>query len=364
MVVFAGIQFDVSLWGLALGFFIGSILLADLLIVTIDKLVRPLLAKTKTQLDDFLFENLRGPLKFFFSIGGAYLGLDLVMPSVTFAGRNLQGLFFLALILAVGHATARVLNALMQWYAVEIGVMEKSRVGDVFPLVRRIATAAVYFATLVILLSELGVEIGPLIAGLGVAGLAVALALQDSMKNFFAGLYLIADKPIRTGDLIALDSDASSIKGVVEEIGWRATRIRAAANALHIVPNEKLASGVIVNYSKGKDTRSVAITVGVDYSQDMDQALEVLKAAAIRVAKASKFADDSVKPEVRLNDFGDSQVDLYVSLRVKNYADRFSLASDLRKEILRTFRKEKISIPFPVRTLHWEANAAKKVVKR
>ena len=357
MVLIAGVDINVAQWALALGFFIGSILLAQIIVVFIDRLVRPLFESTKTKLDDFLFENLRGPLKLFFSIGGAYLGLQIVAPGITVFGRNLDGLLYLALIIAVGHALARAINAILQWYLLEVGG-EKSRASDVFPVVRKLVMSAVYFIALAVLLSEMGVEVGPLIAGLGVAGLAVALALHDSLKNFFAGLYLLSDKPIRRGDIIALDNDKSEVKGTVEEIGWRATRIKGTANAVHIIPNERLAASVIVNYSKGRETRTVMVKVGVEYGQDMDAALDALKQAADETLQKTPAADSSVKPEVRINEFMDSAVELAALVRVKDYAERMAVASVLRQNILRIFRERKINIPYPIRTLQWPETPA------
>ncbi|MBI5225973.1 mechanosensitive ion channel family protein [Candidatus Micrarchaeota archaeon] len=353
MVLIAGMDIDLAQWALATGFFIGSIILAEIVVAFIDKAVRPLFEKTKTKLDDFLFEALRGPLKLFFAITGAYFGLKTVSPQFNLYGHSLDGLLFLSLILAVGHALARTVDALMKWYLLEVGAQDKNRVGDVFPIMRKLAKAAVYFSAFVIFLSQLGVEIGPLLAGLGVAGLAVALALQDSLKNFFAGLYLLADKPIRVGDIIALDSDKSEVKGTVEEIGWRATRIKGVANAIHIIPNEKLAASVIVNYSKGRDTRTVMVKVGIEYGENVEKALAALKAAAQDAIKQSPAADSSVEPEIRINEFLDSAVELAALVRVKDYGERFTVASVLRHNILRIFRKEKINIPFPIRTLEF-----------
>ncbi len=363
MVVIAGVEISVAQWALALGFFIGSIVLAQIIVVSIDKLIRPLLAKTKTQLDDFLFDNLRGPLKLFFSIGGAYLGLQVVMPGITVFDRNLDGLLYLALIIAVGHTLARTINALLQWYLLEVGG-DKSRAGDVFPVVRKLVMSAVYFIALAVLLSEMGVEVGPLIAGLGVAGLAVALALQDSLKNFFAGLYLLSDKPIRRGDIIALDNDKSEVKGTVEEIGWRATRIKGAANAVHIIPNEKLAASVIVNYSKGRETRTVMVKVGIEYGADVDKALAALTKAAEKTIKEAPAADSDVKAEIRVNEFLDSSVELAALVRVKDYGERFAVASSLRRNILKFFREERINIPYPIRTLQWPKNESTPVDAR
>lgn len=339
-------------WVAALGIFIGSIVLAEGVIVTVDKLIRPLLSKTKTVLDDYLFENLRGPLKLLFSVFGAYYGIKLLSNDFQVWGYSLDALLGFVLIVSVGHAVARALSAILKWYVHEIGIQQKSRVGDVFPILSKILKAAVYFGTLIVLLSELGVEIGPLIAGLGVAGLAVALALQDSLKNFFAGVYLLADKPIRQGDIIALDSDKSEIKGTVEEIGWRATRIRGVANAIHIIPNEKLAQSVIVNYSKGRDTRTLMVKVGVQYAEDAQKALDALKKAADEAIASSPAADQSVPAEVRINEFLDSSVELAAMVRVKDYGERFKVATELRKNILRMFKKQGIEIPFPIRTLH------------
>ncbi|MDP2718058.1 MAG: mechanosensitive ion channel family protein [Candidatus Micrarchaeota archaeon] len=359
MAVFMGIEFNWQEWALALGIFFGSILLAHLVIVAIDKLIRPLVAMTKTKLDDFLFENLRGPLKLLFAVFGAYYGLQLVQPGLNVAGYNLDGLLFFALIIAVGHGVARTVSAVLKWYVTEIDSGQKSRLGDIFPILSKIAQGTVYFAILVILLSEWGLEIGPLIAGLGVAGLAVALALQDSLKNFFAGIYILADKPIRKGSFVAVDSDSSGIRGWVEEIGWRSTRLRTRKGHTYILPNERLASSVMINYDKYKGPKRAEAVVGAEYGAEPEKVMAALLEACNVATKALEVADKEARPIVRQERYADSSIEYRAIIHVKSVLDEPDARSELNKQIHHAFRKNGLTIPFPIRTLYMHEKRGK-----
>lgn len=344
--------FIVPDWAAAIGFFVGAILLADVIIVFVDRLVRPLLSKTKTVLDDYLFDNLRGPFKLVFAIFGAYYGLQLASPNVEWFGYKLDALMGFALIIAAGHAAARALSAVLKWYVHEIGIQERSRVGDVFPILSNILKIAVYLGTFIILLSEWGVEIGPLIAGLGVAGIAVALALQDTLKNFFAGLYILADKPVRRGDFVAVDTDMTDNKGWIEEIGWRTTKLRTRDGYLYLIPNDKLASSVVINYNKSRSTKRVRATVGAEYSAEPKYVMDTLEKACKEVIKRLEYADKDEKPVIRLTGYKDSAIEYTASIYVKEYENQFEALSELNQEIHRQFKNAGLTIPFPIRTLY------------
>jgi small-conductance mechanosensitive channel len=360
MTSFMGFEFNVQEWALAAGIFIGSILLADVIIVAIDRIVRPLVAQTKTKLDDFLFDNLRGPLKLFFAVFGAYFGLQLVAPALSIGGQGLERLLYFALLLSVGHAIARTVSAVLKWYVTEIDYGQKSRLGDVFPILSKLAKAAVYFTILVILLSELGIEIGPLIAGLGVAGLAVALALQDSLKNFFAGIYILADKPVRKGDFIAVDSETSGIRGWIEEIGWRSTRMRTRSGYTYVLPNERLASSVMINYDKHKGPKRVEALVGAEYGADPEKVFAALKQACQEATTALDSAEKDVAPIVRQERYADSSIEFRAIIHVKSYLDVADALSELNKQIHRSFKKNGLNIPFPIRTLYMHGQTQRK----
>src|SRR5437764_1007357 len=131
-----------------------------------------------------------------------------------------------------------------------------------------------------VLLSSLGIAITPILTALGVGGLAVALALQDTLSNLFAGLHLLADKPIRVGDYVRLS--AESVEGHVVDVGWRSTRIRMLQNNIVVVPNKRVAESIITNYDLGETRMAVLIRVRVDYDADAELVERVLVDEATR----------------------------------------------------------------------------------
>ncbi len=347
---------DLPLVFYLLAVFVLSIISACVFLLLFNKLVMPLISRTETKLDDLLFEHLQRPLTVFFIVVGMYLGIKAADPFFSALGRPLDDLFVFALIAASSFALTRASDAVMRWYSTEL--KPDSRLGkklsagkDIFPMARKLVKLAIYVAAGIIILDRLGVEIAPLIAGLGIAGLAVALALQDTLKQFFAGIYLLADKPIKSGDLVSLDDEKSTMRGEVREIGWRMTRIRHYNGYDFLVPNDKVAQSVIINYSRGIPQKSVVVNVSVAYDSDIDKVVNVLKKACSAVVGRRPELDRAFEPIIRASGFQDSGVEMLVILKAKNFNDQFDASSDLRREILSQFRKNKIEIPFPVREI-------------
>jgi small-conductance mechanosensitive channel len=202
----------------------------------------------------------------------------------------------------------------------------------------------------VIILENLGIHLTAVWTTLGVGSVAVALALQETLSNFFAGLYIMADRPIRTGDYVKLDSGQ---EGFVVRVGWRSTSIRMLSNNLVIVPNSTLAKAVITNYSMPEDRMSYVLQVGVAYGTDpgrVEKAL--LDAAREAIAEGVEGLLAFPEPFVRfIPGFGDSSLDFSLIVQVGKFTDQYLVQSELRKRIVKGFEREGIEIPFPVRTL-------------
>jgi small-conductance mechanosensitive channel len=200
-----------------------------------------------------------------------------------------------------------------------------------------------------ILLGHLGISITPILTALGVGGLAVALALQDTLSNLFAGVHLLADKPIRVGDFVRLES---GIEGFVEDIGWRSTRIRMLPNNMAIVPNAKIAQAAITNYSLPETRMSVLLPVSVSYAADPDHVERVLLEEATRATAEVPGLLAAPAPFVRfIPGFGESALQFTVVCAVATFVDQYLAQHELRKRIIRRFRAEAIEIPFPTRTV-------------
>ncbi len=201
----------------------------------------------------------------------------------------------------------------------------------------------------VFVLAALGISITPVITALGVGGLAVALALQDTLGNLFAGLQIVASKQIRPGDYLLLDTTQ---EGTVVDVAWRTTTLRTQSDNLVIVPNGKLAQAIVTNYRLPAEPLSVFIEFGVSYGSDLDrvEAIAADVAAEVMAEMQPELTDRA--PVVRFKSFGDSQILGLVVLRVPEYVDQYPLRSAFIKRLHARFATESIHFPFPTRTVH------------
>lgn len=203
---------------------------------------------------------------------------------------------------------------------------------------------------LIIILDNLGVHLTAVWTTLGIGSVAVALGLQETLSNAFAGLYIMADQPVSPGDYVKLDMGQ---EGYVVRIGWRATSLRTLANNVIFVPNAGLAKAVITNYSRPEDRMGFGVQVSVAYGTDPNHVERVLLEIAREAAR------DGVEgllahpePSVRfIPGFGPSSLDFSLNVQVRRFVDQYLVQSELRKRIVERFQKEGIEMPFPTRTL-------------
>lgn len=196
-------------------------------------------------------------------------------------------------------------------------------------------------------LDQLGVDTTSLIALMGAAGLAVGLALQDSLKNFAAGVMLIVFRPFKSGDFI----EAAGITGVVERINIFTSTLRTPDNREIIVPNGPIYGGVITNYS-ARDTRRIDMTFGIGYGDDIRQAKEIIGG----VLEADQRVLKDPAPVVAVGELGNSSVDLLVRPWVKS-SDYFTTMCDLKERIKLTFDEQGVTIPYPQMDVHMDKPA-------
>src|SRR3989441_1807886 len=257
---------------------------------------------------------------------------------------QLEVAFQVALILSVTFTLASVVATL-------IGLASERRAlgGPVTGLAQTASRVTVLVVGVLVLLSVLGIHVTPILTALGVGGLAVALALQDSLANLFAGMHLLADKPIRVGDYVKI---ADTTEVYVVDIGWRSTRIRMLQNTVVVVPNKKVAESIITNYDLPEPRLSLAIRVSVGYKSDPDHVERTLVDEATKGLGQIPGLLAHPAPFVRLiPGFGESSLDFTLNVEVASFVDQYVVQHELRKRILRRLRAEGIEIPYPVRTV-------------
>lgn len=255
------------------------------------------------------------------------------------ANHVLEVLIVLAVTLSVARAAAD---------AVRAGALEHSGISGSATIFVNITRGLILTLGLLIALNGLGVSITPLLTALGVGGLAVALALQDSLTNLFAGVHILASRKVQAGDFIALDNGQ---EGYVVDTNWRNTTIRQLSNNLIIVPNATLAASVVTNYHHPEEQTSVIVQVGVSYDSD----LEHVEAVTCEVGRdVMRMVDGAVRdhePFIRYHTFADSSVNFSVILRAVEVTGKYLITHEFIKRLHRRYQQEGIEIPFPIRTV-------------
>ncbi|MYC33584.1 MAG: mechanosensitive ion channel family protein [Chloroflexi bacterium] len=222
--------------------------------------------------------------------------------------------------------------------------------GWLFPLVRRGVLAFVVAVAVMVSLDILGLNISPLIAGLGIAGLAIALALQPTLGNLFAGTYVISEGVINVGDYIEM---ANGIDGFVVDVNWRSTRLRTRTNNLVVVPNSVFAETIITNFNKPEDPVNMIIPCGVAYESDLVEVERIGLEETNAVREEHPGAVREFEPRFIYRAFGDSNIDFVVVIRAQNRIAGFNVRSELIKRLHSRFAAEGITINYPARTLHF-----------
>lgn len=288
-----------------------------------------------------LVDTLRVPSILWSVVAGLYVAAEVahVPPR---ASQKIQVLLEAAIILSVTVTVSHAVASLIARRGDRLG-------GAVTGLATTSARLIIILVGVLIMLGALGVQITPILTALGVGGLAVALALQDTLSNLFAGMHLLADRPIRVGDYAKI---ADSIEGHVIDVGWRSTRVRTLQGNVVIVPNHKVAQSVIVNYDLPDSRLSLSVRVDVSYRSDPEQVERVLADEAGRAVGEVPGLLGEPPPFVRLiPGFGDSSLDFTVTCQVATFVDQFLVQHELRKRLLRRLRAEGIELPFPVRVV-------------
>jgi small-conductance mechanosensitive channel len=303
--------------------------------------LRKLAANTAGKLDDVIVSAIKGVSVWAFLLVGLYMAMPFLPLPENIDSQIATGSRLAIMLLSV-FVVARFASGIAAHYAHTVLPSSAS-------LAKIIVNVVIFGIGLLVIFQTMGIQITPVITALGVGGLAVALALQPTLANFFAGIQLLALKEINTGDYIQLDSGQ---EGYVHDISWRTTTLRMVKNNLVIVPNTKMTDAIIVNYALPSAPFGVSVEVGVAYSSD----LEKVERVAIEVAReVVQQVDDTVKdfePTVRFHTFGDSSINCRVIIQCASYPAQYAASHAMVKALHKRFGQEGIEIPFPIRTVY------------
>ena len=324
-------------------FFLGSYIITFLM-----TMLEKVTSKSKTDLDDKIIEATKLSVRylaillgFFFAFRGFTWTLAIKDKEFGFAD-----IFFILIVLLIAFTVSRIVKTLMKWYINKDKGVGTNQTMLIFG--RKVLSGVVYLIAGLIILGQFEIQIGPLLAGLGVVGLAIAFGLQETMTNLFAALFIVLDKSINVGNWIQLEDGT---KAYIEDISWRSVRIRTIGNNTVIVPNNKFVSQNIASYDYPVPSFYTSIGVGVAYGSDLEKVEYTAMQAAEKVIKDEGITDQDSNPIIRYKKFGESSIDLIVIVKVDKVQDEGRIKHALVKQIAKDFEAANIEIPFPQRVV-------------
>ena len=384
-------------YAIVLGIILGSIIAGKVLYWASKNILKKITAKTKTNLDDIIIDKVEEPVIFgailaacWYAIGRLKFGVSKLSPEeyveiyssnhgvapspehlahVTKIDTTLESIggvpqsiieypywenfvhhiFGFLLIVNITWLIVRLLDALIEEYVVPITEKSKSDLDDqLLPLFRKGMKVIIWSLGVVMALNNAGYDVGAIIAGLGIGGLAFALAAQDTVKNFFGGIMIFADKPFQVGERIQI----GGIDGTVKEIGIRSTRVETLAGRIVTVPNSMFSDDAVENVDM-EPSRKVILNLGLTYDMNADQmdlAMQTLK-------DIGKSHQDLIEEEVIVgfNAFGDFSLGIIFIYYIKKGSDNLDTQTVINLDILRQFGEKGLEMAFPTQTVYHQA---------
>ena len=319
----------------------------------VHKLLMPLLAglasKTKLKSDDLIIATIRKWVIAWFVALGLFLGLRRIDMDMRYHNWLENGLMIFYIISAT-LILARVISGMLRIKATGTDTVIPSS-----SIIGNIVRGIIYIIGLLIILQSQGISITPILTALGVGGLAVALALQPTLSNLFAGLQIIASGKLNHGDFVKLSTGED---GYIDDITWRSTTIRGEADHTVIVPNSKLADMIVTNYYLPDRELAFSVEVAISMDNDLEFVEKITKEIISETLKETEGGVKDFEPVIRYFSVGDNRINLRAILRVLEYSYKFPVRHEFIKKIQRRFKQEGNKMALPVQTIYLKKDDA------
>tara|TARA_R110002096_G_scaffold332841_1_gene526842 strand:+ start:1016 stop:2044 length:1029 start_codon:yes stop_codon:yes gene_type:complete len=335
----------ISQWLIAMAYIIGGVIVAKVAYYIFKKISKGFITKTETKLDDILVDTLEKPVIFAIAIFGFYLGMQqLKMPSdIALLVSNADKIL---IAICITWFAARFVNAVVEQYmepAIEISESKSKK--QLLPIITKVITVIIWMIGVIIAFDLIGYNLAGLIAGLGIGGLAFALAAKDYLQNIFGGISVFTDKPFKIDDRIKIDG----FDGKVEEIGIRSSRIRTLSGSLVTIPNSMFISNSVENVAL-EPTRKIMLRLGLTYSttpEKMNESMAILKEI---VTDNQDIVTD--EPIVFFENYADFSLVILFIYYIRKEADIPVAQNKINLDILERFDKAHLDFAFPTQTIY------------
>jgi len=331
-------------WIISLGVILLSVILGKVIYWVFSKVVRAFTSKTATKVDDIIIDMIEEPVVFAIIASGIWFGLTLLVLPDMFSSA-ISNSYSLILSLLVGWVAVRLFDALYHEYLLPWASNTDNDLDDQLMLIlRKGVKMIIWVLAIVIGMNNAGYDVGALIAGLGIGGLALAMAAKDTVSNVFGGFTIFTDKPFRLNDRIVV----GDYDGTVEEIGVRSTRLRTLAGRVVTIPNAQFSDEPVENISV-EPSRKIVLNLGMTYDTTPDQmqgAMDTLRA----IGEANSNTEEKIV--IAFNGFGDFALNIMFIYYIRKGCDIGGTQTEINMEILRQFNDKKLEFAFPTQTLY------------
>lgn len=297
--------------------------------------------KTGHDLDDVIVRSAKRHVLLWFTLAGAFVA-DEIAGLPASADEVVDAALVIVLIVSLTFFVSSIgVRALVAMLPARNGATPR-----LTGVVQTVARFAVFVLGGIVLLGTLGISITPILTTLGVGGLAVALGLQETLANVFAGIHLTVSRNVRVGDFVRLETGQ---EGTIEDIAWRATRVCLPSNDVVIVPNSKLAQSIVTNYDLPTPETGVVLNLAVHPDSDLELVERIALEEAREVLKSVDGAIEETEPVVRFHGLGLASADFTVTVRAKAFPAGQVLRHELVRRLSARFRADRIVVPHPAR---------------
>lgn len=334
-------------WLVAVLIVLGAIVVGRLLYWILSSSIRRYTRRTETRFDDLIVDMIEKSITFVITLVGIWYGLKTLTLSDS-TQEWIGTLFQLLVILTSAWLLTRLLDSLHAEYLVPLAQKTGTDLDDqLLPVVRTAMKASLWIIAFVIALDNAGYDVGALLAGLGIGGLALAMAAKDTVSNIFGGFTIFADQPFTLNDRIRV----SGYDGFIRQVGLRSTRLETLDGTVVTIPNSTFSVTPVENVSL-EPVRKMVLRLGLTYDttpERMEKAMQLLT----EIARTHSNVDEKVL--VGFTGFGDSSMNLSLIYYIKKGTDILGTQTAINLAILNTFNSHGIEFAFPTQTLYTKA---------
>jgi len=318
-----------------------SVLVAFLVKLIMRQVLKPLARKTKTQIDDLIIKSIASIIFYVVLIVGFKIGIQHFEFETAIYSSIINSLFILVIMVML----LRIITNFSKHWLDEWASKTESTADDrLIPLVAKILKAVTIILGFFFVFDTWNINLSPLLATAGIAGIAIGFAVRDSLANILGGIQLVLDKTFKVGDKIQLDSGEM---GEILDIGIRSTKLKTYDHEVIYIPNGILANTKIKNFTVPDLSVRVNVNFGVEYGSDPEKVRSVILDA---VKKIDSVIEEP-SPVVQFLNMADSSLDFVARVWVNNWTEAYSTKLKVTDEIYSALNKANIGIPFPTRTV-------------